>query len=242
LIVCLILQVATVLKLSRLDKMRSSFITTMIHELKRPISTLKMCVSGIENDRMIADRETKEELVSETRGALDNLSAYFSKLRDMTFNNVEQIPLNLANVNLRHIVDMVFKGAVIPSDKDVSMLNEIGEDVEVPADFSHLFNILTNLVENAIKYSGDEVEIKAAAKMLEDGVAIKISDNGFGISQGESKHIFQRFYRGSKHSGSLPGMGLGLAYVKLLVEAHHGEILVESEEGKGSSFTIKLPY
>ncbi|MDE6026529.1 MAG: hypothetical protein K2G23_00465, partial [Muribaculaceae bacterium] len=217
LIVCLILQIATVLKLSRLDKMRSSFITTMIHELKRPISTLKMCVSGIENDRMIADKETKEELVSATRGALDNLSAYFSKLRDMTFNDVEQIPLNLANVNLRHIVDMVFKGVVIPSDKDVSMLNEIGEDVEVPADYSHLFNILTNLVENAIKYSGEEVEITAAAQSMDNGVAIKISDNGFGITQGELKHIFQRFYRGSRHSGSLPGMGLGLAYVKLLV-------------------------
>ena len=69
LIICLILQFATVLKLSRIDKMRNSFITTMIHELKRPISTLKMCVSGIENDRMIEDKEKKKEIVRETRGA-----------------------------------------------------------------------------------------------------------------------------------------------------------------------------
>lgn len=89
LIVCLILQFSTVLKLSRIDKMRNSFITTMIHELKRPISTLKMCVSGMENEKMMEDKSTKHELLSETRNALDNLSAYFSKLRDITFNNVE---------------------------------------------------------------------------------------------------------------------------------------------------------
>ena len=82
LIACLLLQFSTVLKLSRLDKMRNSFISTMIHELKRPISTLKMCVSGLDNQRMLDNKEMRKELLSETRNALDNLSAYFSKLRD----------------------------------------------------------------------------------------------------------------------------------------------------------------
>lgn len=128
LIVCLILQFSTVLKLSRIDKMRNSFITTMIHELKRPISTLKMCVSGMENEKMMEDKETKRELMSATRTALDNLSAYFSKLRDITFNNVDQIPLNIQAVNLHEIFDTVSDAAVIPAEKRVTIVNEIDED------------------------------------------------------------------------------------------------------------------
>lgn len=84
LIACLVLQFSTVLKLSRIDRLRNSFVTTMIHELKRPISTLKMCVSGLDNERMMTDKAVKTELLTETRNALDNLAAYFSKLRDFS--------------------------------------------------------------------------------------------------------------------------------------------------------------
>ncbi len=241
LIVCLVLQFSTVLKLSRLDKMRNSFITTMIHELKRPISTLKMCVSGLDNERMLADKTVRKELLTESRKALDNLSAYFSKLRDITFNNVEQIPLNIQSVNLHDLFDNVAQATVQPSGKTVIIHNEIASDSIVSADRAHLYNILNNLVENAVKYSGQEVEINATATAKEGFVELTVSDNGNGVPAGDLKHIFQRFYRGKASAGEQPGMGLGLAYVKLLVEAHGGEISVESAEGSGTSFTIKLP-
>lgn len=241
LIVCLILQFSTVLKLSRLDRMRTGFITTMIHELKRPIGTLKMCVSGLDNRRMMEDEATKRELLSETRNALDNLSAYFSKLRDITFNNVEQIPLNINNINLRNLFNSVAVGVAVPAGKDVAIVNDIDPHIEVSADRSHLFNILNNIVENAVKYSGATVEIKAAATVGNGCVGLHISDTGNGIASGDLKHIFRRFYRGKASAGEQPGMGLGLTYVKLLVEAHGGEITVESTEGAGSCFTIRLP-
>lgn len=241
LIVCLVLQFSTVLKLSRLDKMRNSFVTTMIHELKRPISTLKMCVSAMGIDSMMRSGEVRKEILAETRNALDNLSAYFSKLRDITFNNVEQIPLNIRSVNLRELFDSVASAAVIPSGKTVEIRNNIGGETEVSADRSHLFNILNNLVENAIKYSGRMVEITAEASVSNETVEIRISDNGSGISSGDLRHIFDRFYRGNATAGEPPGMGLGLTYVKLLTEAHGGSITVSSSEGKGTCFTIKLP-
>ena len=241
LIVCLVLQFSTVLKLSRIDKMRNSFITTMIHELKRPISTMKMCVSGLDNKRMMEEPKIRKELLTETRTALDNLSAYFSKLRDITFNNVEQIPLNIQSVNLHDLFDTTATATVRPSGKEVVIHNEIPLDIVASADRSHLYNILNNLVENAVKYSGDSVEIRASANADKEFVELRISDNGNGISSGDLKHIFQRFYRGKASSGEQPGMGLGLAYVKLLVNAHGGEIAVESTEGKGSCSTIKLP-
>lgn len=241
LIVCLVLQFSTVLKLSRLDKMRNSFITTMIHELKRPISTLKMCVSGLDNERMLANKDIRKELLTETRNALDNLSAYFSKLRDITFNNVEQIPLNIQSINLHDLFDTVADATVQPSGKTVIVNNKIDSEVIVSVDRAHLYNILNNLVENAVKYSGLEVEINASATESVGFVELMVSDNGNGIPSGDLKHIFQRFFRGKASSGEQPGMGLGLAYARLLVEAHGGDISVQSTEGRGTCFTIKLP-
>ena len=241
LILCLIFQISTVLKISRLDKLRTGFITTMIHELKRPISTLKMSVSGLENERMMSDPDIKKEMLAETRLALDNLSAYFSKLRDITFNDVEQIPLNLQLINLRSMLEDIMESTVVPAGKSVKFINEIDESMVVSADPTHLNNILNNLVENAVKYSGSNVVIKAEASENNGIAEIRISDTGYGIPTGELKHIFKRFYRGKAGSGDQPGMGLGLAYVKLLVDAHGGKITVESTEGKETCFTITLP-
>lgn len=241
LIVCLVLQFSTVLKLSRIDKMRNGFVTTMIHELKRPLSTLKMCVSGLDNERMMAEEDTKREMLSETRKALDTLSAYFAKLRDITFNDVEQIPLKIQSVNLHGLFENVIAGVSVPVGKSVMLVNDIDEGIEVSADPSHLYNIMTNLVENAIKYSGPSVEIKAIATCGNGTVELHISDTGNGISSGDLRNIFNRFYRGKASAGEQPGMGLGLAYVKLLVKAHGGEISVRSRQGEGSCFTIHLP-
>ncbi len=241
LIICLIWQIKTIAKLIRIDKMRNSFITTMIHELKRPISTLKMCVSGIENEKMLANKEIKDELMSEMRSALDNLSAYFSKLRDITFNNVEQIPLTITKSNLRQLVDDVISSVAVPSYKIVRYENSINNNIEISADRSHMLNIINNLIENAIKYSGNNVEITIEAYAVENGVSIKISDTGNGIPASDLKNIFQRFYRGEATGTDIPGMGLGLAYVKLLTEAHGGTITVTSHRHKGTSFTIDLP-
>ena len=241
LILCLIWQIKTIAKLTRLDKMRNSFITTMIHELKRPISTLKLCVSGIDNDKLMEDNQLRHELTGEIRMALDNLSAYFSKLRDITFNNVEQIPLNVSSFNLAELVDSVIKSITVPSTKDVVFENAVPEYFEISADCSHLMNILTNLIENAIKYSSVKVTIKINAVRTSEGCQITVEDKGRGIAAADINRIFNRFYRGKASISDIPGMGLGLTYVKLLTNAHGGEISVESTEGVGSSFSIKLP-
>ena len=119
--------------------------------------------------------------------------------------------------------------------------NRIDAGFIVSADRAHLCNILNNLVENAVKYSGPEVEINASATVNAGFAELVVSDDGNGIPSGDLRHIFQRFYRGKASAGEQPGMGLGLAYVRLLVEAHGGDISVQSTEGKGTCFTIKLP-
>lgn len=239
LIICLVWQIATILKLSRLDKMRNGFVTTMIHELKRPISTLKMCVSGMENERMMSDPDFRAEITAESRNALDNLSAYFSKLRDIIYNDVQQIPLNLTQFSLSDLFDYVIHNTVIPSGKDAVITSRLTEPVIVTADRVHLANMLVNLVENALKYSGGHVDIDLSAVIGDNSIDITVTDNGNGIAAADVDRIFDRFYRCSDNTQ--PGLGLGLAYVRMLAQAHGGMVTVASTPAAGSSFTITLP-
>lgn len=239
--ICLAFQIATVRKLTRIDRMRESFVSTMIHELKRPVSTLKMCVSCLENDKMTQSNEERGELLAETRSALDNLSAYFSKLRDITFNDSEQIPLNLQSVHLCSFMDSLIATTILPTGKVVEIVNETDAAVVLHADRSHLQNIMNNLVENALKYSGQNVRIVLRGVDRGDHVEIEVIDNGNGISERDIPQVFNRFYRGEAAFSSLPGMGLGLAYIKLLVEAHGGSATVVSRVGEGSRFIITFP-
>lgn len=240
LILCLIWQISTILKQNRLDKMRNDFVSTMIHELKRPIATLKMCVSGLNNQRMLENIETRNEILSDSRDALDSLSAYFTKLRDITFNNVEQIPLNATRFSLRDMLEDVIAKTHLPSYKSVDIKIIPDDDVTIKADFIHLSNIMSNLIENSIKYSSDNVEIDIDYRIADNIATISVTDNGFGISAKDISRIFDKYYRVTSHN-DVPGMGLGLTYIKMLVEAHNGTINVSSKPGQGSTFTITIP-
>lgn len=242
LIVCLLWQFSTILKQNRLDKMRNDFVLSMIHELKRPLSTLKMCVSGIENDAMMADRSVRHELMTSTRDALDNLSAYFSRLRDISFNTVDQIPLNTTHFRLSEVIGKIRDRISVPAGKNVSISNSCPPDMEITADRIHIYNILNNLIENSIKYSGKNVTVDIHCRTNAGNCMISVSDTGYGMSATDCEKVFDRFFRSqSAIDSDQPGMGLGLSYVRLLVEAHGGSIDVSSRKGKGSCFTITLP-
>lgn len=244
LIACLIYQITTIFRLNKLDKLRTEFTSTMIHELKRPVSTLKMCVSGFSNDKMNGDAEIRTQLLSQSRKALDLLAAYFSKMRDLTFNKAQEIPLNCEKLSLRQILDESNGRVPKPSDKNVEFDNRIPDDMEIFADRTHLTNIFTNLIENAVKYSGQNVKIIADAAVSDSGaLSVSLSDDGNGIPKSDIRRIFTRFYRGHSMAERVSGLGLGLAYVKMLVEAHGGNISVKSRTSghdKGTRFTIEF--
>lgn len=245
LIFCLLWQFRIIFRLDRMDKMRNDFVTTMVHELKRPVSTLKMCVSGLRNKDMIADTDIREELLIEATDGLDLLSTYFSKMRDLAFNNSEQIPLNCEKIVLPRLIETVISKTTVPTGKEVSFNIDMDDNIEIFADKTHISNVLINLIENAIKYSGDEVVITIGAAIGNDGtISIRVSDNGNGIPKVDLRKLFTRFFRGNAAKTDIPGLGLGLAYVKLLVEAHGGIISVTSHTGglqKGTQFIIRIP-
>ena len=243
LIFCLVYQILTIRKQRHIEAIRQEFLHTMIHELKRPISTLKMCVSFMGNERMMQDMESKQKILSSSYNELDNLTSYFSKLRDITFCDSTEIPLVKSRFSLRSLIEECIGKQNIPSGKEVRI--EIGaeDDLEIRADRMHLANIVCNLLENAVKYSIEAVTIRIDYRMREDGmVQITVADNGIGIAKADQRYVFDKFYRSeSAKDKAIPGIGLGLSYVKLLVEAHGGSISLDSTEGEGTTFTIVIP-
>lgn len=243
LIFCLIYQIRTILKQYKLNELRKGFVNTMIHELKRPVQTLKMCVAFLNNKRMRKDEQMMDEVVKDSMFELDNLSAYLVKVREMTRADDEQTPLSVRSFNLSETLEKLLRLTVIPADKHVRFETRLTPDpLWITADPVHLTNSISNLVENAIKYSGNEVCIRISASLAEGKLVIQVADNGFGISSQDQLHIFDKFYRSEQMVGrGLPGIGLGLSYVKLMVEAHGGTVDVESILGKGSVFTLEIP-
>lgn len=243
LITCLVAQIATIRKQRKLEELRQDFIHTMIHELKRPISTLKMCVSFMRNEKLMQDKESKEAIIADSSNELDNLSSYFSKLRDLTFNDATEIPLTLSAFNLHDTIEECISKLSIPTGKkaEINILSK--EDIILTADKMHIGNIISNLLENSIKYSDESVKIDIDYREnSNDSVCITVADNGFGIAKSDVNYIYDKFFRSRSASNKdIPGMGLGLAYVKQLVQAHRGSIVMESEEGVGTLFTINLP-
>ena len=243
LIFCLVYQILTIRKQRHVEAVRQEFLHTMIHELKRPISTLKMCVSFMGDERMAHDVEGKRHILSSSHHELDNLTSYFSKLRDITLSDAGEIPLAKSRFRLRELIEECVGKQNIPPGKQVSMEIAGDEEVCVFANRMHLGNIVCNLLENAVKYAAERVTVKTSYAVLADGSCqIVVTDDGIGMKKADQRHAFDKFYRSdlAKDKG-IPGIGLGLSYVKLLVEANGGTIGLESAEGVGTKFTIVLP-
>lgn len=238
LVFCLVYQIRAIVRLQRLDTMRNNFVSTMIHELKRPIATLKMCVSALENERMMADESTHDEMLVHSREALDTLSAYFTKLRDITFNSSRQIPINKQRISLLTILETLSSTLIVPSGKSV-IYRFPDKDVTLFADPVHFSNIMGNLIENSIKYSKNDVEITVVAVRYDEGWTVSVADDGGGIAAKDIDRVFDKYFR-SQSAERMPGMGLGLTYVKMLVEAHGGSVSVESRDGT-TVFSLNIP-
>ena len=240
---CLVYQIRTILTQQKTDEMRKSFVNTMIHELKRPVQTLKMCIAFLNNKSMRTDEQIMDSVVQDAIFELDNLSAYLSKMRELTRADNEHTILSTRTFDLNATVEKLIRLNNAPADKVVRFETSFsGTPLLVVADPVHIANCLSNLIENAVKYSGNEVCICIDASLKDNRLCMKIKDNGIGIPLQEQERVFEKFYRAQNiPDANLPGIGLGLSYVKLMVEAHGGNITLQSQPGKGTTFTIEIP-
>lgn len=240
---CLIYQILTMRKQQRIDELRRNFIQTMVHELKRPIATVKMAISFMKNGKMLQDKQLRDELLLSAQQEVDNLSSYFSKLRDLTYGDLEEVPLNLVSFDLKEVVNNSLLKINLPAGRNIHLSKDVpAEAMPMRADKMHLGNIISNLLENAVKYSEGDSEIAIACSEAGKNYLIRISDTGYGMSEEDCRHAFDKFYRSERLRGkNIPGMGLGLNYVYLLVKAHHGTITLKSTLGMGTTFIISIP-
>lgn len=241
---CLVFQIKTILKQQKLSELRENFVHTMIHELKRPVQTLKTFVAFLGDRQMRSDGEATARVVQDAMFELDNLSAYLTKLKDLVRADNETTTLHPVRFDLKALTEKVIRLTPVPAGKDVQLgaaFDEM-ESTEIEADPVHIANILFNLIENALKYSGERVRIRITAGRKGRELRLTVTEDGIGIPLAEQQKVFVRFYRATNiPDRTIPGIGLGLSYVKLITEAHRGSVALASRHGEGTSVTISLP-
>ena len=220
-----------------LDDMKSDFTNNMTHELKTPISVAYAANDALLNFPDEDSPEQRRKYLEISQSQLEHLSGLVEQILSMSMERRKGLVLHREDIDLAALVDDIVEKHRMKAEKNVTFTVDIPSDFTVNADRMHLSNILNNLIDNAVKYSGEKVAIHIAA----DGNRLTVSDNGIGMSPSDLKHIFEKFYRA--HTGNLhdvKGYGLGLYYVHSIVEKHGWNISVESEPGKGTSFTLSL--
>lgn len=237
----LIYLIRTMYRQRTLEQMRRDFTHNITHELKTPISVAVAATDAMRNFSADADVERRSRYLEMVEQQLTQLSTMVENILTVSVDGRE-VRCNFTRFRLLPLLQSTTQAISLSQQKSVEFGIDCSDNQEVRADEMHLRQILSTLIDNAIKYSGESVKITLRAYSEADHTVIECSDNGFGISREHQRHIFEKFYRvptGEIHHAR--GYGLGLYYAHKVIRQHGGEISVSSRIGKGSTFTIKLP-
>ncbi|WP_420148248.1 sensor histidine kinase [Spirosoma sp.] len=257
---CFYIAISTIVKQKKLADIKNDFINNMTHEFKTPISTISLAVEmaqeQLQSDVMVTDRKPLPDSITRPdlrlsrymgiiRDETRRLGSHVEKVLQMALLDRGEIKLNFSSVNVHDVIEKVLNnlGLQIEQRGGEVDLNFDADREVVEADELHLTNIVYNLLDNALKYSPESPHITLTTRSLPEGVSIMVADEGVGMTKDQTSRIFEKFYRvptGNRHD--VKGFGLGLSYVKKMIDEHHGQIQVESQPGKGSSFEVILPY
>jgi two-component system, OmpR family, phosphate regulon sensor histidine kinase PhoR len=237
--------IITFVKQKKLSEMKSDFINNMTHEFKTPISTISLASEMLSNPSVQSSREKIKQYASIIFDENSRLKNQVEHVLQMAAIDKKQIQIKQEEVNIHEVLDLVIDSfKLIMKEKNVSLTTKMESTKPfIMADKVHLFNIFSNLLDNAIKYTELDPEIVITTKDVQKGIQITFKDNGIGISPEFLKDIFKKMYRvptGDIHN--VKGFGLGLYYVKNMVELHKGAIKVSSEPEKGSTFEVFIPH
>ncbi|HEV8285567.1 MAG TPA: HAMP domain-containing sensor histidine kinase [Chitinophagaceae bacterium] len=233
------------IKQRKLAELKNEFIGNITHELKTPIATVGVAIEALRNFNAIHDPQRTKEYLDISANELQRLSLLVDKVLKLSMFEKKEVELKKEPFDMHQLVDEVLSIMKLQFEKqqaNVSVKTE-GNDFTIEADRLHITSVLYNLLDNALKYSQENpvIEVKLSA-LPRDIIELKVSDNGIGIAKEYRQKVFEKFFRvpmGDKHN--IKGYGLGLSYVSEIVKRHMGYITVDSELGKGTTFTVKLP-
>jgi signal transduction histidine kinase len=240
--ICFVYMLRTILKQKRLSEVKNDFINNMTHELKTPIATVYAAVEAMQNFNALNDQRKTQTYLDISKQELQRLSDLVEKVLHIAAEEKEEIELFREPTDLSDMMDSIITNHQLKSGHPVQFRfdNLLGEQ-PVNVDRTHLTNAISNLVDNAIKYSGNQPSVYIRTALEGSKLVIRVKDNGIGIPKVYQQNIFDTFFRvptGNLHN--VKGFGLGLSYVKKIVELHGGTITVNSEPEKGSEFIIQI--
>ena len=235
--------VRTLLKQKKLSEIKSDFINNMTHEFKTPLATISLAVDALKNDKVSGNKEKADYFTGIIKEENKRMNKQVETILQAALLDKKEVQLNMKRLLAHDIIINVLNNINLQVEEKGGKIH-VELDAEndlIMADEVHFTNVINNLLDNAVKYSKDNLHIKVSTKNAGNHLKIKIEDNGIGMNKETLHRIFEKFYRA--HTGNVhnvKGFGLGLSYVKTMIDAHHGTIKAESVLGKGSSFTISL--
>lgn len=234
-----------ILKQKRLSEVQKDFINNMTHEFKTPISTIAVSTEVLKQPGIASqpDRLLNYTTIIEKENL--RLKQHVERVLQMAQLDKEDHGYKKEPVDVHQLLDDAISNTLITMNENSGNILSFKEAMRsrITGDRLHLTNVFNNLIENALKYCKGCAEISIRTQNHERGITVEVSDNGIGIAPENQKRIFQKFYRvptGNIHD--VKGFGLGLSYVKTVIEGHGGSVTVKSEFGKGSTFRIQLPF
>ena len=228
----------------QISEIKTDFINNMTHEFKTPIATINLAIDSIRNPKIVGDKDKVIRYAEMIREENKRMHAQVENVLRISKLEKNQLDLSKDVVNFHDIIeDALSHVELIIHDRDGKIKRNLEAiQSEILASKFHMTNVITNVLDNAIKYSEGAPKIVVETVNAGNSIILKVRDNGIGMSKNVQRKVFNKFYReqtGNIHN--VKGHGLGLSYVKSIVERHQGNVYVESEKGKGSTFTIKLP-
>ncbi len=228
----------------QISEIKSDFINNMTHEFKTPIATINLAVEAIKNPKVIDDKEKVMRYLQMIRDENKRMHAQVENVLRISKLERNQLDISKDRVDVHDIIqDAIAHVELIVADRGGYIETHLDASrSEVLANEMHFTNVIVNVLDNAVKYSVEPPKIDLYTELVKNNIIIKVQDQGAGMSKAVLKKVFEKFYR--EHTGNIhnvKGHGLGLSYVKKIIDDHQGEVYAESEKGTGSTFYIKLP-
>ncbi|MBN2097737.1 MAG: GAF domain-containing sensor histidine kinase [Candidatus Omnitrophica bacterium] len=231
-------------KLKKIDKLKSEFVSAVSHELRTPLTSIKGYAAILMAGKLGEVPEAVKERLKKINLHSDTLTKMVNDLLDISRIEAGKVTMKLQSLNIKEAVtEAVDLIAPQLKEKKIQLSIEVAENLpSCLADKIQLERVLTNLLGNALKFTGEKGKISLKAKEEKDALQIDVQDSGIGIAKEELSNIFEEFYRADNPiNQKVKGTGLGLALVKRIIEAHQGKIWVSSEPKKGTTFSFTLP-
>ena len=236
--------IRALLRQKKLSEIKTDFINNMTHEFKTPLATISLAVDALRNEKVKQNPEKMDYFSGIIKEENQRMNKHVETILQAALMDKQDMLLTMQKVNSHRMVLNALNNYKLQIEDKAGKveLHLDAKDAEIIADETHFTNLLSNLIDNAIKYSKEEFVLKIFTENDSKNLRIKIQDNGIGMNKETMKRVFEKFYRA--HTGNIhnvKGFGLGMSYVKAVIDVHKGNIKVDSTLGKGTTFTVEVP-